>query len=116
MDDAAGIQVSRPTLARLLHSALDEKELLILHRIRLNGDCTITELVAELSVTHGIPRSTLRYSIDRLRELALIDCGTSGSKGIPASLTPSGRELEILLQLTQAQEFCDGGISERENK
>ncbi|MCX6822191.1 MAG: hypothetical protein NTW30_05445 [Candidatus Aenigmarchaeota archaeon] len=51
----------------------------------------VTNLVENLSISHDIPPSTLRWNLKKLIELNLIVAGNSKNKGIPVKLTDSGK-------------------------
>ena len=52
-----------------------------------------TVLIERLSEDLGIPKSTVRWNLRRLREAGLIRAGDRENKGIPVGLTEMGRLL-----------------------
>ena len=52
-----------------------------------------TNLIKQLSKELGIPESTVRWNLNRLREAQLIHAGTKDHKGVPVTLTQTGRIL-----------------------
>ncbi len=83
-------------LADLLLESLNEKQLLILSEIGSSA-ATISALVEAISFEQGIPRSTLKSNVKRLRELGLVDCGG----GLPAKLTDTG---ELVMRILKPNE------------
>jgi DNA-binding transcriptional ArsR family regulator len=56
------------------------------------GEATIyTSLIDQLSEDLGLPKSTVRWNLQGLREANLIRAGDRENKGIPVELTDAGR-------------------------
>lgn len=63
-----------------------------------NGNyVNVTSLIGKLSERHRISPSTLRWNVNCLHKLGLINCGTYQKKGIPAKLTDSGLVVQKIL-------------------
>lgn len=74
---------------------LTEKQRTILHWLtnHYSERAVYTVLIQRLSEELGIPESTVRWNLKRLREADLINAGTKDNKGVPVSLTEKGRIL-----------------------
>ena len=56
------------------------------------GEATIyTSLIDQLSEDLGLPKSTVRWNLQGLREANLIRAGDRENKGVPVELTDAGR-------------------------
>jgi len=53
---------------------------------------TMTSFVRSLSL-QGVSEATARRAVQELRELEIVSCGSSASKGIPLSLTAVGKKV-----------------------
>lgn len=82
---------------------LPETQILLLRKLAANRNLTITETIALLSKQNNLPKSTLRTHVLKLRDLGLIECGESKSKGLPAKLTNSGKEIVQILNSAPAR-------------
>ncbi|MEM3899171.1 MAG: hypothetical protein QXD34_05125, partial [Candidatus Bathyarchaeia archaeon] len=58
------------------------------------------QLVNKLSIEQGVPRSTIRWNLNKLRDAGMIITGNKNAKGVPVSLTEKGK---ILLLLTEGK-------------
>ena len=76
-------------LRKLLSRCISKNQILILNELK-NNKSTITNIISIVSKKYNLSPSTVRYNIEKLKELDLIECGNSKQKGIPAKLTDSG--------------------------
>jgi DNA-binding MarR family transcriptional regulator len=80
------------TLESTSVKGLTEKQRSMLQIISEAEETTIyTVLIDRLSQEMSVPRSTVRWNMKGLREAGLINAGDRETKGIPVSLTPTGR-------------------------
>jgi len=69
------------------------QKLILLEASRLEGSgLTLTGLAKAISARHGLPLSTVKWNIRKLRELGLITGGNRKERR-PYALTIAGREL-----------------------
>lgn len=69
--------------------ASESTRLLIISKIASRRGRSITSVLRELSIVHGIPISTLKLNAAKLRELGIIDFGSKGEER-PALLSDEG--------------------------
>ena len=81
------------TLASASSRRLTRKQRLMLRWLSEGyGEATIyTSLIDQLSEDLGLPKSTVRWNLQGLREANLIRAGDRENKGIPVELTDAGR-------------------------
>jgi DNA-binding MarR family transcriptional regulator len=80
------------TLESTSARGLTEKQRLMLQIIAdVEGEAIYTVLIDRLSDDLRVPRSTVRWNMKGLREAGLINAGDRETKGIPVSLTDTGR-------------------------
>lgn len=85
-------------MKQLLLRALTKHQILILNELKDRGNyITVTNLIQKFSNKYNIPDSTLRWNVKQLKELELIECGDSESKGVPVKLTDSGLVIQNIL-------------------
>ena len=72
---------------------LTEKQRIILKWLimQYDGSEVYTNIIDKISKDLKIPESTVRWNMRGLREADLIEAGTKDNKGIPVSLTTTGR-------------------------
>jgi len=86
-------------LIKLLPRALTYQQMAVLDELSsIQNPTTVSRFIEYLSKKHQIPSSTLRWNIRQLRELELIKCGTSITKGIPMETTNSGKIVYAMLK------------------
>ena len=76
-------------LRKVLLRAINKNQILVLEELK-NNKSTITNIISSVSRKYNLAPSTVRYNIEKLKELDIIECGNSKKKGIPAKLTDSG--------------------------
>ena len=86
------------TLESTSVKGLTEKQRLMLQMIaEVEGETIYTVLIDRLSEDLSVPRSTVRWNMKGLREAGLIHAGDKETKGIPVSLTDTGRMMAGVL-------------------
>ena len=78
-------------LAILTKSSLKEKQLRILSRLEDLEGLLQYQAVKRLSAEEGMPPSTVRWNLGKLKSLGLVVTGDKDNKGIPIHLTREGR-------------------------
>ena len=75
------------------NTKLTEKQQIILRWLMNHdeNDAVYTVLIQQLSDELDIPESTVRWNLKGLREADLINAGDKYNKGVPVSLTETGR-------------------------
>jgi len=86
------IRFLEQALVKFAMSELTDLQKTLLKKVRENeGKKTLTALTRELSKRYGIPESTVKWNLRKLRDMGLIIAGNAESKGTPVSLTEIGR-------------------------
>ena len=89
----------RSALKLAASTRLTEKQRLLLRWIAERGCGEVyTVLIEKASRELGIPKSTVRWNMRRLREGGLIEAGDKENKGVPVRLTEEGWTLLSLLR------------------
>jgi DNA-binding MarR family transcriptional regulator len=89
----------RSALKVAASTRLTEKQLLLLRWIAEESSGEVyTVLIERASRELGIPKSTVRWNMRRLREGGLIEAGDRENKGVPVRVTEEGLTLLTLLE------------------
>ena len=81
------------------HLTEKQKKLLIWITENHSEDAIYTTLIELMSEKLGIPRSTVRWNLRRLREKGIISAGDKMNKGIPVRLTEKGQIVVEYIEL-----------------
>ena len=93
------LSMLRSALKLTASTRLTEKQRLLLRWIAEKGCGEVyTVLIERASRELGIPKSTVRWNMRRLRETGLIEAGDKANKGIPVKVTEEGWILLGLLR------------------
>ncbi len=93
------LSMLRSALKLTASTRLTEKQRLLLRWIAERGCGEVyTVLIEKASRELGIPKSTVRWNMRRLREGGLIEAGDKENKGVPVRLTEEGWTLLSLLR------------------
>lgn len=71
----------------LTSSILSKKQLEYLLMVQKHEGLLYYKLVQKLSLEHGLPSSTVRWNLNKLRDAKLIVAGDRNKKGVPVKLT-----------------------------
>jgi DNA-binding MarR family transcriptional regulator len=69
---------------------VQKRVLLYIHQQEAGRSCTYSWYVRAVSADLKIPESTAKWCLSNLREMQLIDAGTSARRGVPLRLTYPG--------------------------
>lgn len=72
--------------------------MILLRLLKAPETINVTHIVPKLSVELGCARSTVWNSLNPLRKLGLIDCGSLENKGKPIRLTRAGKLISDALE------------------
>jgi len=79
------------TTLKIAENRLTKKQKYILIKItQIEDKKTMSFLVRQFSKELNVGKSTVRVILQNLRDIGLINCGNSQTKGIPVKLTPVG--------------------------
>jgi len=78
-------------LETLTRERLNTKQLKLLSEIERNEGLLYYQLIDKLSEEQGLPKSTVRWNLNRLREAEMVVTGNKNNKGIPVKLTRKGK-------------------------
>lgn len=93
------VSTLRSVLKVAATTRLSEKQLLLLRWIAEESSGEVyTVLIERASRKLGIPKSTVRWNMRRLRESGLIEAGNRENKGVPVRITEEGWILIGLLE------------------
>lgn len=102
--DAPPILYSK-ALKRLLLTVPTKHQILILNELGTKIHYfSVTNLISSLSEKYEIASSTIRWNVNRLRDLGLINCGNASKKGVPVKLTGDG---DIVLKIIEEVSLDD---------
>lgn len=79
------------TLEILTKKHLNKKQLELLLKTEQNEGLLYYQLINNLSQEGGLPESTVRWNINRLRDAKMIVTGDKNNNGIPVKLTKNGK-------------------------
>lgn len=82
----------------LITTNLSQKQFELLLTLRENEGLLYYQVVQSISSDHGIPASTVRWNLNKLRNADLVMAGDKDNKGIPMQLTSSGRLIAALYE------------------
>ena len=89
------------------------KQLKYLSKIEENSGLLYYQLVDKLSVEQQIPKSTVRWNLNKLRDAGMIIAGDKNSKGVPVKLTEKGRITLLAIKAGQknlSKNFCSKSL------
>lgn len=75
----------------LTKKRLNTKQLKLLSEIERNEGLLYYQLINKLSEEQGLPKSTVRWNLNKLREAKMVVTGNKDNKGVPVRLTRKGR-------------------------
>jgi hypothetical protein len=80
-----------------------------IHESEMGKLCTYSWYVRAVSTNLSIPESTAKWCLNNLRDMCLIEAGTSSKKGIPLRLTYPGLVVAEGLARSRAEAKEGGG-------
>ena len=82
-------------LETLTKKRLNMKQLELLLKIEQNEGLLYYQLVNKLSQEQGLPESTVRWNLNRLRDAKMVVTGDKNNKGVPVKLTRNGKMVAL---------------------
>jgi len=92
------LEFLREILGALTKKRLNTKQLKLLSEIERNEGLLYYQLINKLSREQGLPKSTVRWNLNKLREAKMVITGDKNNKGIPVKLTKRGKMLVLALK------------------
>jgi DNA-binding MarR family transcriptional regulator len=92
------ISILRNVSKLLITTNLSQKQFELLLTLRENEGLLYYQVVQSISSEQGIPASTVRWNLNKLRNADLVIAGDKDNKGIPMQLTSSGRLIASLYE------------------
>lgn len=92
------ISILRNVSKLLITTNLSQKQFELLLTLRENEGLLYYQVVQSISSEQGIPASTVRWNLNKLRSADLVMAGDKDNKGIPMQLTSSGRLIASLYE------------------
>lgn len=92
----------------LINKRLGVRQLRYLPKVNENSGMLYYQLVDKISIEQRVPKSTVRWNLEKLRDSGMIIAGSKEAKGIPVRLTEKG--MISLLIMERKYEFL-GKIS-----
>ncbi|MEM3703148.1 MAG: hypothetical protein QXX79_01805 [Candidatus Bathyarchaeia archaeon] len=99
-------------LDTLAKKNISVKQLEYLPKVEENSGLLYYQLVNKLSTEQQIPRSTVRWNLNKLRDAGMIIAGNKNFKGLPVRLTEKGEItlLAIKNQKILGKSFCSKSL------
>jgi len=85
------ISALEEALETLTKKRLNRKQLELLLKIKQNEGLLYYQLINKLSQKQGLPESTVRWNLNKLRDAEMIITGDKNIKGVPVKLTEKGK-------------------------
>lgn len=82
-------------LETLTKKRLNMKQLELLLKIEQNEGLLYYQLVNKLSQEQGLPESTVRWNLNRLRDAKMVVTGDKSNKGVAVKLTRKGKMVAL---------------------
>jgi DNA-binding transcriptional ArsR family regulator len=82
----------------LIKKRISVQQLKYLSKIDQNQGILYYQLINKLSMEQKLPRSTVRWNLNKLRDAGMIVAGNKNVKGVPVRLTEKGK---IALRITE---------------
>jgi hypothetical protein len=92
------ISILRDVLKLLISSDLGKKQFELLTSLKENEGLLYYQVVQNISSDQGIPSSTVRWNLNKLRNADLVIAGDKNNKGIPVQLSIYGRLVASLYE------------------
>jgi DNA-binding MarR family transcriptional regulator len=92
------ISILRNVSKLLITTNLSQKQFELLLTLRENEGLLYYQVIRSISSEQGIPASTVRWNLNKLRSADLVRAGDKDNKGIPMQLTSSGRLIASLYE------------------
>lgn len=92
------ISILRNVSKLLITTNLSQKQFELLLTLRENEGLLYYQVIQSISSEQGIPASTVRWNLNKLRSADLVMAGDKDNKGIPMQLTSSGRLIASLYE------------------
>jgi DNA-binding transcriptional ArsR family regulator len=83
------------TLENLIKERINTKQIELLLKIEENEGLFYYKLIKKLSKETGLPESTVRWNLNRLRSAKLVITGDKNNKGVPVKLTERGKMIAL---------------------
>lgn len=96
------IQYLEELIKILLNNKLTKKQIKLLNRIKDKEGILYYQLIEKLSKELSIPTSTVKWNLNKLRNLGIIITGDKNNKGVPVKITSKGK---ILLKIFNEKLF-----------
>ncbi|MFQ6074617.1 MAG: hypothetical protein ACE5Z5_00585 [Candidatus Bathyarchaeia archaeon] len=84
----------------LMSFRFSEKQFRILSFLNENEGLLYYQLVEKFSLKRGMPASTVRWNLNKLRDAGLVVAGDRYNKGVPVRLTEVGKKLADIFKNT----------------
>lgn len=85
------IFILEETLEALVKERLNIKQMELLLKIEENEGLFYYKLIKKLSKEMGLPESTVRWNLNRLRDAKMVITGDKNNKRVPVKLTENGK-------------------------
>lgn len=85
-------------LDALAKKQLSGKQLRYLSKVRENHGLLYYQLVNKLSAEQRVPKSTVKWNLNKLRDAGMIVAGNKEAKGVPVKLTEKGEITLLILE------------------
>jgi DNA-binding MarR family transcriptional regulator len=92
------ISILRDVSKLLITSNLGKKQFKLLTSLKENEGLLYYQVVQNISSEQGIPSSTVRWNLNKLRDADLVITGDKNNKGIPVHLSIYGRLVASLYE------------------
>lgn len=89
----------------LIKKQLKVKQLRYLPEVNKNSGLLYYQLIDKISCDQCIPKSTVRWNLEKLRESGMIVAGNKEVKGVPVRLTEKGK-LALLIMDGKSEFLC----------
>ncbi|MCS7134946.1 MAG: hypothetical protein NZ893_00705 [Candidatus Aenigmarchaeota archaeon] len=84
-------------LRKLVEKGLNKIQKILIAELACNKYANVTAFIMTISSKYKLPESTIRWNVNELKQLGIIECGNSKVKGIPVSIKSSWKFLiEVL--------------------